>query len=138
LCLVRGYLRAAAVPAKFGLFWHTPFPPPEVFGICKWREELLQGLLGSDVVGLQTGDDARNFADCPRPSLRLTVEGDPPIVKLGDREVRVVGHGIGVDAEAFAAQARDPAVQQRAERLRQRLGAGLGLIWGDRLGHTKG
>jgi alpha,alpha-trehalose-phosphate synthase [UDP-forming] len=138
LCLVPGYLRATAAPVKLGLFWHIPFPPPEVFGICKWREELLQGLLGSDVVGLQTGDDARNFADCVRRFLHLTVEGDPPIVKLADRDVRVVGHGIGVDAEAFAAQARDPAVQQRAERLRQRLGAELVLIGVDRLDYTKG
>ncbi len=138
LCLVPAYLRAAAVPVKIGLFWHIPFPPPEVFGISKWREELLEGLLGSDVVGLQTDDDARNFADCVQRFLHLPVEGDPPVVRLPGRSVRIVGHGIGVDTDAFVAQARDPAVQQRAERLRQRLGAEQVLIGVDRLDYTKG
>src|SRR4029453_2920954 len=58
LCLVPAYLRSAEAPVKIGLFWHIPFPPPEVFGICQWRDELLLGLLGSNVVGFQTDDDA--------------------------------------------------------------------------------
>ncbi len=138
LCLVPAYLRSAGAPAKIGLFWHIPFPPPEVFGICQWREELLLGMLGSDVVGFQTDDDARNFADCVRRFLQLTVHDDPLGVSLAGRTVRVVGHGIGVDAEAFAAQAHDPEVQARAERLRQRLGAEQMLIGVDRLDYTKG
>src|SRR5262245_40919876 len=60
LCLVPGYLRASGTSVRMGLFWHIPFPPPEVFGICQWREELLQGLLGADVIGLQTEDDVRS------------------------------------------------------------------------------
>ena len=71
LCLVPGYLRAACAPVRIGLFWHIPFPPPEVFGICQWREELLSGLLGADVIGLQTDDDARNFASCVTRFLEL-------------------------------------------------------------------
>src|SRR5579885_3174696 len=43
LCLLPGLLRASAVPARLGLFWHIPFPPPAVFGICRWRAELLAG-----------------------------------------------------------------------------------------------
>jgi trehalose 6-phosphate synthase/phosphatase len=138
LCLVPAYLRSAEAPVKIGLFWHIPFPPPEVFGICQWRDELLLGLLGSNVVGFQTDDDARNFADCVRRFLDLPVRGDPPVVSLPGRTVRVIGHGIGVDAEGFAEQARDPAVQARAERLRQRLGGEQMLIGVDRLDYTKG
>ncbi len=138
LCLVPGYLRAADAPVRMGLFWHIPFPPPEVFGICQWREELLLGLLGADVIGLQTDDDARNFADCVHRFLKLPVGGDPLVVRVPGRKVRVVGHGIGVDAAAFAAQARDPAVCARAARLRARLDAEVVLIGVDRLDYTKG
>ncbi len=138
LCMVPGYLRTAGTPGRIGLFWHIPFPPPEVFGICQWREELLLGLLGADVVGLQTEDDAQNFADCVRRFLGVSVSGVPPTVHLPGRNVRVVGHGIGVDAAAFAAQAGDPAVAAHAHRLRERLGAEVVLIGVDRLDYTKG
>ena len=87
LCLVPAYLRAAGSPGRIGLFWHIPFPPPEVFGICQWREELLLGLLGADVLGFQTDDDARNFADCVRRFLDVPVRGlplrGPPARPLG-------------------------------------------------------
>ena len=138
LCLVPGYLRVACAPVRTGLFWHIPFPPPEVFGICQWREELLSGLLGADVIGLQTDVDARNFAACVRRFLDYPLLEDPLRVQLSDRTVRVVGHGIGVDAAAFAAQARDPAVEARAARLRERLDAEVVLIGVDRLDYTKG
>jgi alpha,alpha-trehalose-phosphate synthase [UDP-forming] len=138
LCLVPGYLRASGTSVRIGLFWHIPFPPPEVFGICQWREELLQGLLGADVIGLQTEDDVRNFSDCVRRFLDLPVEGDPPVVRLPGRSVRIAAHGIGVDAPAFAAQAADPAVRSRAAYLRERLGAEVVLIGVDRLDYTKG
>src|SRR5262249_13989893 len=138
LCLVPGYLRAARAPVRIGLFWHIPFPPPEAFGICQGREELLSGLLGADVIGLQTGDDARNFAACVSRFLDFPLLDDPLRVRLPDRTVRVVGHGIGVDAAAFAAQARDPVLATRAARLRERLAAGVLLIGVDRLDYTKG
>ena len=120
------------------MFWHIPFPPPEVFGICQWREELLLGLLGADVVGLQTDDDARNFAACVRRFLGVRVEGEPAVVHLPGRSVRVVGHGIGVDARALTAQAYDAAVGEDAAHLRARLGAEVVLLGVDRLDYTKG
>jgi len=138
LCLVPGYLRTACAPVRTGLFWHIPFPPPEVFGICQWREELLTGLLGADVIGLQTDDDARNFAACVSRFLELPVLEHPLRIQRRDRTVRVVGHGIGIDAAAFAAQARDPLVGARAARLRARLATEVVLIGVDRLDYTKG
>ena len=63
---------------------------------------------------------------------------DPLRVRLADRTVRVVGHGIGVDAAAFAAQARDPVLAARAARLRERLATEVVLIGVDRLDYTKG
>jgi trehalose 6-phosphate synthase len=138
LCLVPGYLRSAHPRGRIGMFWHIPFPPPEVFGICQWREDLLLGLLGADVVGLQTDDDARNFAACVRRFLGVRVEGEPAVVHLPGRSVRIVGHGIGVDARALTAQAYDAAVGEDAAHLRARLGTEVVLLGVDRLDYTKG
>ena len=79
LCLVPGLLRAAGVPASVGVFWHIPFPPPTVFGICRWRAELLSREGRVDVLerrvplGREASDDPANrLVD---RSLHVTVVG---------------------------------------------------------------
>lgn len=49
--------------ARIGIFWHIPWPNPEVFGICPWREEVLLGLLGADLIGFQTQFHSNNFLE---------------------------------------------------------------------------
>lgn len=49
--------------AKIALFWHIPWPNPEVFGICPWQKELLDGMLGADLIGFQTQYHCNNFLD---------------------------------------------------------------------------
>lgn len=49
--------------AKIALFWHIPWPNPEAFGICPWQEEILEGMLGSDVIGFHTQFHCNNFLD---------------------------------------------------------------------------
>src|SRR5207237_247602 len=105
LCLVPGLLRAAGVRARLGVFWHIPFPPPTVFGILRWREELLGGLLGADLLGFQTDADVRNFLASVRQYLDVPVVDDPPTVRLPGRDVRVAVLPIGIDYERFRAEA---------------------------------
>jgi trehalose 6-phosphate synthase len=61
LCLVPGLLRASGVPARIGVFWHIPFPPPSVFGILRWRTDVLAGMLGADFLAFQTQPTPRTF-----------------------------------------------------------------------------
>jgi alpha,alpha-trehalose-phosphate synthase [UDP-forming] len=138
LCLVPGLLRAAGVRGRVGVFWHIPFPPPTIFGICRWRAELLAGLLGADVLGFQTMPDVRNFLASVEQFLDLPVREDPPRVCLPGREVRVEALPIGVDVERFRARARDPAVGARVTQLRASLGADVVVLGLDRLDYTKG
>ncbi len=138
LCLVPGYLRAAGLPARVGVFWHIPFPPPAVFGVCRWRAELLGGLLGADVIGFQTAGDVRNFLESVRQFLDLPVDETRSRVCLPGREVRVAALPIGIDHEAFRGLASDPAVLARAARLRTTLGADVIMLGVDRLDYTKG
>jgi alpha,alpha-trehalose-phosphate synthase [UDP-forming] len=138
LALVPGLLRAAGASARIGIFWHLPFPPPALFGVCPWRTELLGGLLGADVVGVQTEEDATNFLACVRRFLDLPASDDPPEVRLPGRTVRVATLPVGVDAEWLATRAADPDVQGDVERLRAGLGAPLVVLGVDRLDHAKG
>jgi trehalose 6-phosphate synthase len=138
LALVPGFLRAAGLPVRTGVFWHIPFPPPVVFGICRWREDILAGLLGADLLGFQTDIDAQSFLDCVRHFLDLEVARDPPRVRLPGREVRVVVLPVGIDAARLAAQAADPAVRAQAARLRATLRADVVVLGVDRLDYAKG
>src|SRR5439155_680903 len=82
-------VRGAGVPVRVGVFWHIPFPPPTVFGILRWREELLTELLGADLLAFQTEADVRNFLASVRQFLHVPVVDDPPTVRLAGRDVRV-------------------------------------------------
>lgn len=139
-CLVPGRLRALGARARIGLFWHIPFPPPSILGICQWREELLWGLLGADLLGFQTPDDVRHFGECVRQLLGLPVDDDPVGLRfrLPERMVRAAALPIGIDAARFEAQASDPAVIAEGGRLRQAVGAEVLMIAVDRLDYTKG
>jgi trehalose 6-phosphate synthase len=63
LALVPRLLKAARPDLRVGIFWHIPWPNPEAFRICPWREELLRGMLGADVVGFHLQQYCNNFLD---------------------------------------------------------------------------
>jgi trehalose 6-phosphate synthase/phosphatase len=138
LCLVPGLLRTAGTSNRVGMFWHVPFPPASVFGILRTRAELLAGMLGADLIGFQTEHDAANFLASVRQFLKLPVAENPARVVVPGRQVRVVALPIGVDYARFRAQAADPAVSERAARLRKTLGADAVVLGVDRLDYTKG
>ena len=138
LSLVPGFLRSAGVPARVGFFWHIPFPPAAVFGILRWRAELLGALLGADLLGFQTEPDLRNFLDSVREFLDLPILTDPPRVRLPGREVRVVALPVGVDCARLRELAGAHAVRARASRLRAVVGAETVILGVDRLDYTKG
>ncbi len=137
LQLVPAMLRELRPDLRIGFFLHIPFPPEELFAQLPWRRQLLEGLLGADVVGFQTRAGAQNFA---RLSRRYT---DAQVSKgrfqfLG-RPVQIQAFPISIDFDKYDSAARDPAVIQRSAELRQRLGKGRKIILGvDRLDYTKG
>jgi len=61
--LLPGMLRKLLPKATIITFWHIPWPNPESFGICPWREELLQGMLGSTILGFHTPFHCKNFIE---------------------------------------------------------------------------
>jgi trehalose 6-phosphate synthase/phosphatase len=138
LCLVPAALRARRLPVRVGMFWHIPFPPPSVFGICPWREELLRGMLGADLIAFQTTADTQSFLDCVREFLGLEVADGPPRVLVGDREVLLGTLPVGVDVARISLEAASDAALAEARALRETLGTEIVMLAVDRLDYTKG
>jgi trehalose 6-phosphate synthase len=136
LMLVPALLRRAdAGPIAF--FLHVPFPPPEIFARLPWRRELLEGLLGADVVGFQTEADRGNFLrTCSR--LRDDVRVDGGTIVLPRRRVRTAVHPVSIDAAALHDGARSVATERSLRRLRAQFDGRRVLLGVDRLDYTKG
>lgn len=138
LATLPGLIRERRPQQPIGFFWHVPFPESSVFGILPWRGPLLEGMLGSDVIGFHIPSYAHNFLACVERFLHLPVDHQRGVVTLPTREVRVVAWPIGTDAEGFEALARAQDVQLRAGRLRRQLGSAHMILGVDRLDYTKG
>jgi trehalose 6-phosphate synthase/phosphatase len=135
LLLVPGLLRQRLPDARIGFFLHIPFPTEELFRTLPERDQLLQGLLGADLVGFHTPAYLRHFAASLTQILGLTVDIDR--VHLTDREVRLGVFPMGIDAKNFAALAEDPKVNTESKALRGDGSVKL-LVGVDRLDYTKG
>ena len=105
LMLVPRLLRARHPHARVGFFLHTPFPGADALAALPpaQRGALLDGLLGADVVGFHTEEDAERFRDAARTVLGRPVRGGA--VMVGGRGVHVGAFPMGIDATAFAARA---------------------------------
>ena len=137
LLLVPEMLRAMRPDVKVGLFIHIPFPPEELFSWLPWREQILNGMLGADLVGFQTHSDAQNFS---RAARRYTdADGTDTELRLRDRRVKVNSFPISIDFDWFESNASTPEVRAQADLVRRRLGTRRKLLLCvDRLDYTKG
>ena len=136
LQLVPAELRALRPDLRIGFFLHIPFPPPELFQRLPQRRELIDGLLGADIVGFQTERDAENFRRAAYAADRGGPEG---VVAADGRRVEVGAFPISIDVAASRDLAADPATHARAERIRSDLGHPDVVFLGvDRLDYTKG
>ncbi len=136
LQLVPGMLRAIRPDVRIGLYLHIPFPPDELFSWLPWRTEILEGLLGADLVAFQTPDGAHNFARAARRYAGASGLDDR--LEHGRRRVKVRWMPISVDVPAFDALARSPRVIARAAEIRARLSGRTILLAVDRQDYTKG
>jgi trehalose 6-phosphate synthase len=137
LQLVPMMLRGLRPDVRIGFFLHIPFPPQELFVQLPWRRELLEGLLGADLVGFQVPGAASNFSRLAR---RLTDAGTADGgLHYDGRLVRVGAFPISIDTAELEGRATDPAVVARAREIRRDLGdPELVLLGVDRLDYTKG
>ena len=136
LMLLPAMVRQRLPQAPVGFFLHIPFPSSEVFRVLPWRGEILRGLMGADLLGFHTFAYLRHFV-----TSLLHIEGieaQVDRIPFGDRTVRLGVFPMGVDARAFDALARDPAVIAQAAAIRSDAGDRRILLGIDRLDYTKG
>jgi trehalose 6-phosphate synthase len=133
-------LRERLPRATILTFWHIPWPNAERFGICPWEREVLDGLLGSSIVGFHTQAHCNNFVESVDRFLESRIDRERRSVVLGGRETLVRAYPISIDwPSRWAAEA--PAAAECRRAVRQRLGLRPEVLMGigvDRLDYTKG
>ena len=136
LMLLPEMVREALPDAKIGFFLHIPFPSSELFRMLPWREEILRGLLGSDLIGFHSHAYARHFQSSLLRLLGLEQEFGRVVV--GDRAVRVDTFPIGVDVDSFESAMETEEVQEELDDLKQETEDRDIVLTVDRLDFTKG
>ena len=142
LQLVPKLLRQARPDLNIGFFNHIPFPPLEIYAQLPWRRQVLEGLLGADLIGFQRPSDANNFLRCVRrftthtvkqQQVQVTGEDSPPYVS------RAEAFPISIDVDAITTLAERPDIIERSREIRRELGNPKHILLGvDRLDYTKG
>lgn len=121
LMLVPQMVRKERPDISIGFFLHIPFPSFEIFRTLPWREEILQGLLGSDLVGFHTYDYERHFLSSVRRILGLEVSFND--IYLENRVIKVDSFPMGIDYKKFRNAAEEHAKRnpEKLSELQKRL-----------------
>jgi alpha,alpha-trehalose-phosphate synthase [UDP-forming] len=128
--------------ARVTIFWHIPWPNPEAFGICPWQRELLEGLLGADLIGFHIQSHCNNFLETIDRTLESKIEWERFAVTKGGHVTSVRPFPISVDFKEGTPQDSHAYLTVRSERAGLTKGfdcqadyLGIGV---DRLDYTKG
>ncbi len=136
LSLVPKLLRDMGVSDPIYFFWHIPFPPYFMLRFLPPRREILEGMLGADVIGFHTQHYVNNFLECVREILGAFSEGNT--VYWDGRRIKVRAVPIGIDVAKWKRYSTDPKVVRYARNLKKNLGVEFVGIGVDRLDYTKG
>jgi trehalose 6-phosphate synthase len=129
-------LRRLGVKQPLGFFLHTPWPTRSVMAGVPQHHDLVQAMLAYDLIGFQTDDDRRNFADYVSQELGLAVDDDVIVSKFGASSIATFP--IGIDADLFAARAAKAITRTEVSRLRTSLQGARLAIGVDRIDYSKG
>jgi trehalose 6-phosphate synthase/phosphatase len=136
LMLLPKLLRERLPKATIGFFLHIPFPSFEIFRLLPWRNQILEGLLGADLVGFHTYDYTGHFLDSVHRLLGYEVAMGQ--ITAADRVVKADAFPMGINYEQFSSIAKDPQAQAERKRFRKKLGDCRVILSVDRLDYTKG
>src|SRR5690606_16200622 len=114
LLLVPQLIKEQRPNTNIGFFLHIPFPSYEIFRAFPWREELLNGMLGADLLGFHTYDYERHFLSSVKRILRLDVKFND--IAYHDRTVKVDSFPMGIDYTKFHEAAINHTQQNRSKR----------------------
>jgi trehalose 6-phosphate synthase len=127
-------IKDARPDARVSLFWHIPWPNPEAFGICPWQRDILDGMLGADVLGFHIQYHCNNFLETVDRALECRIDWERFAVRRGEHSTLVKPYPISVALEEGSG-----ALPSKEELLRSVGAKGTILALGvDRLDYTKG
>jgi alpha,alpha-trehalose-phosphate synthase [UDP-forming] len=138
--LVSKYLKEKNPDIICAQFWHIPWPNREAFRICPWQEEILDGLLGNDLLGFHVQYHCNNFLDTVDQTLESRVDRARFEVTRGGKTTLVLPFPISVDFDTISKEARAPDMKKKIAKFKSEHGIkderiGLGV---DRVDYTKG
>jgi trehalose 6-phosphate synthase len=142
LSLLPRMLKAARPELKVALFWHIPWPNREAFRIFPWGEELLDGLLGADLLGFHIQYHCNNFLDTVDRGIEALVDYEHFRVYRGGHPTSVRPFPISVDYEQIGKDSSSPLVNRRGEAILREIDTGTAkpflFVGTDRIDYTKG
>lgn len=138
--LLPALIRERLPRATIITFWHIPWPNPEAFGICPWREEILRGLLGSSVMGFHTRFHCNNFLETVDRYLECRIDHETSTVSYQENLTAIRHYPISIEWPPKWVRGQNSVDKCRTTvRERHRLSADTALGIGvDRLDYTKG
>lgn len=136
LLLLPEMVRAEQPDLTIGFFLHIPFPSYEMFRLIPWRAELLQGMLGADLVGFHTYDDVQHFLNAV--TRILPVNSSSNVISINDRTVVAEAFPMGIDDQKYSSLPATPEVQEEIKLLRENFKDTKIILSVDRLDYSKG
>jgi trehalose 6-phosphate synthase/phosphatase len=136
LLLLPALLRKARPEATIGFFLHIPFPSYELIRVLPWRTELLEGMLGADLLGFHTFGYMRHFLSAVAQLLGLSAQNGQ--IETGTRTVLVDAFPMGIDYERYVQAAASAAAQRHEAVYREALREVRVILSIDRLDYSKG
>ena len=136
LLLLSGILRDKLPESTIGFFQHIPFPSYEIFRLIPWRVELLNGMLGADLIGFHTYDDVRHFLSTA--TRLLPVNSSANILNSNERQIVVEAFPMGIDFDKFSNLTAFNDVQREVEYFRAGKEDMKVILSIDRLDYSKG
>ncbi len=138
LCLLPGMLRNERPELTIAHFWHIPWPDWSVFRVCPQAKEIIEGILGNDLIGFQTPLFVKNFMDCVKECLDAEVDYNRAVVVYNGHSTRLKAFPISIDYDKFNSMASSHRTLKLMRNIIEKHGLthyiGIGV---DRLEYTK-
>ncbi len=122
--------------ATIGFFLHIPFPSYELFRLLPWREDILKGLLGSDLIGFHTYDYERHFLSSVHKLLHLDYTMNQLLFQ--GRTIKIDCFPMGIDYDRYNNKAKESGTKNELKRIREEIGDKKVILSVDRMDYTKG
>ncbi|WP_432712885.1 bifunctional alpha,alpha-trehalose-phosphate synthase (UDP-forming)/trehalose-phosphatase [Pedobacter sp.] len=136
LLLLPCLIRKIQPQVTIGFFQHIPFPSYEIFRLIPWREEILNGMIGADLIGFHTFDDVRHFLST---TTRLTgAKSANNVITWNERQIVVESFPMGIDDRKFEQLSNRPKVKAHVANFKKSRNNEAFILSIDRLDYSKG